>query len=321
MAQIVAGLSSSHAFALMEPTGWDDNRARNRAMYGKRYGELPPEHPQTAEETDEDIQARYERIRDAHGHLRRRTEELAPQALVLVADDQNENFTDSNLPQIAIYLGDEFVATPRGGGEETAYHGEPGLAKAILHEGVAADFDISMVKRFPNDKLIAHACGPLLRVIDPTARIPVVLVFVNAIHVPAPSPARCYALGQIIRQAVEGYTGLERVAICASGGLSHFTGGYPWDDYEGPFAYGAISEQFDAGILGQMQEGEGHLLSRLSSKDLIDNGEIELRSWIVMLGAIGNTKPELLVYEPFYRGIMGMGVGFWDLTQVPAAAR
>jgi hypothetical protein len=43
------------------------------------------------------------------------------------------------------------------------------------------------------------------------------------------------------------------------------------------------------------------------------HGDAELRQWIVMLGAIGYVKPEFLVYEPLYRGIMGMGVGWWSL--------
>jgi hypothetical protein len=32
-----------------------------------------------------------------------------------------------------------------------------------------------------------------------------------------------------------------------------------------------------------------------------------------MLGAIGSVKPQFLVYEPLYRSIMGMGVGWWSL--------
>jgi hypothetical protein len=32
-----------------------------------------------------------------------------------------------------------------------------------------------------------------------------------------------------------------------------------------------------------------------------------------MLGAIGSRQPEFLVYEPLFRSIMGMGVGWWQL--------
>jgi aromatic ring-opening dioxygenase LigB subunit len=151
--------------------------------------------------------------------------------------------------------------------------------------------------------------------VDPEARIPVVPIFVNAIHVPAPSPARCYYLGKTIRRAVERYTDGSRVAIYGSGGLSHFTGGYPWSHYEGPFSYGSISEEFDRWLMSKLETGEGHALAEINNKDIIANGEIELRSWITVLGAIGDVRPELLTYEPFYRGIMGMGVGYWSVPE------
>ena len=51
----------------------------------------------------------------------------------------------------------------------------------------------------------------------------------------------------------------------------------------------------------------------LTNDEVIGNGEIELRSWISALGAMGNRKPEFLIYEPFYSAIMGMAVAYWDL--------
>ena len=33
----------------------------------------------------------------------------------------------------------------------------------------------------------------------------------------------------------------------------------------------------------------------------------------VLLGAVGPCQPEFLVYEPLFRSIMGMGVGWWQL--------
>jgi len=314
MGKIVAGMASSHAFALSDPNQWDEGRQRNRQMYARRSGVEPPEHPQIAEETDEVVQARYTRIRDGFAHLRRKLEALRPDVLVFVGDDQNENFTESNLPQVAIYLGNDFIARSRDRASEPAgYRCDPELAHAILDASIDADIDMASVRSFPDDVLLAHAFGPVLRMVDPDARIPVVPVFVNAIHVPAPSARRCYHYGQVIRRAVEQLGGDKRVAVYASGGLSHFTAGYPWAHYDGPFGYGSISEDFDRAIVGKMAAGEGSTLAELTNDEIIGNGEIELRSWAAMLGAIGDTRPELLVYEPFYRGIMGMAVGSWDL--------
>ena len=61
----------------------------------------------------------------------------------------------------------------------------------------------------------------------------------------------------------------------------------------------------------RISDGDVEAFARLSSADLLDHGNIELRSWIVALGAIGAVKPKTLVYEALYRGLMGMGVASW----------
>src|SRR5262245_59313606 len=100
MAVLTTGMASSHAFALLEPDAWDAGRERNRKMFERRYGVLPPLQPGVATETENDAETRrrYGRIRDALTALRTRLAEEQPDALVVVADDQNENFTDTNLP-------------------------------------------------------------------------------------------------------------------------------------------------------------------------------------------------------------------------------
>src|SRR6266508_5482272 len=253
MGRVIAGMASSHAFALSDPSVWDAGRQRNREMYARRYGSAPPEQPQVAEETDDDIHGRYARIRETFDFIRTRLEETKPDVLVLVGDDQNENFTTANLPQIAIYLGESFIARGRDPSSEAAqYRCDAELAETILFESLDNDIDMASVQAFPDDVLLAHAIGPILRRVDPEARIPVVPIFVNAIHVPAPSARRCYHYGQTIRRAVERQTGAQRVAVYASGGLSHFTGGYPYAHYHGPFSYGSISVEFDRRIVAEM---------------------------------------------------------------------
>ena len=83
--------------------------------------------------------------------------------------------------------------------------------------------------------------------------------------------------------------------------------------HTGHLDVGDISVDFDRRLLGWMRAGEGHRTAQLTSRELIEHGEAELRQWIVMLGAIGSVKPQFLVYEPLYRSIMGMGVGWWSL--------
>jgi hypothetical protein len=116
-----------------------------------------------------------------------------------------------------------------------------------------------------------------------------------------------------IRASLEALPGSERVLLYASGGLSHFSAGYPYAEYGGPLSMGDICEEFDRRVLTWIRAGKGSEVRTLSSRDLLDNGEVELRQWIVLLGVLQDVRPESLVYEPMYRGLMGMGVGFWRL--------
>lgn len=307
-------MASSHAFALRDPGDWDADRLRNRQMYERRYGVLPPQQPQVEEESDEDIRTRHARIKEGLAFIREKLAQTKPDALIFIGDDQNENFTPANLPQIAIYIGDDFIAGTRDRKNGVRYCSDPRLAEAILNGCVEADIDMASVRSFPDNVLFAHAFGPVLREVDPEARIPVVPIFLNAIHVPAPTPRRCYHLGETLRRCVQENAGAGRIAIYASGGLSHFTGGYPWDHYHGPHTHGSISEEFDRWSVTRMLAGEGHAMAEITNQQIIENGEIELRSWITMLGAVGDVKPDLLAYEPLYRGLMGMGVGYWSVT-------
>jgi hypothetical protein len=317
MAKIIAALASSHAFALIDPSEWDARRERNKRGYKQRYGVEPPAHPKMAEENDEIRSRKHRNVRNGLDFLRDAVKRSNPDAIILVGDDQSENFVESNLPQIAIYLGDYVVTTQPGqtGQRERGptYRCHARLANELLHGLVERNFDLASCASFPRDELISHAHGPIMRTVDPEAEIPFVLLFVNVIHFPAIGPSRCYHLGQAIKDILARDGSEDRVAIYASGGLSHFTSGYPWRHYKGSYGYGAISEDFDRQLMATLARGEGEKLAQLTSNDLLDNGDIEFRSWMVLLGAVGNVPTTVNVYEPIYSAIGGMGVAYWDL--------
>jgi aromatic ring-opening dioxygenase catalytic subunit (LigB family) len=318
MGRIVAAFASSHANTLVEPSRWDERREHNRIGYKKRYGVEPPIHPQIAAESLEKRQQRYRSIRDGLIFLRERLREKAPDAFILIGDDQNENYREDNLPQVAVYVGDRVVPVDRHNegnqGQRIPYQCHTALARSLLDGLIERQFDVAYSKSFPRDELLAHAHAPILRRMIPEADVPVVLIFVNAIHVPTITPQRCYRLGQAIKEIIEeARPSAERVAVYASGGLSHFTAGYPWSYYKGPHVYGSICAEFDHQLIDWMERGEGEKFAQFTSKDLLENGEIELRSWITLLGAVGKTPGRTLAYEPFYSANMAMAIAFWEL--------
>ena len=319
MVRLVGGMATSHAFALVAPDIWSRGIEGNRKLYARaRNSAEPALHPRAGEETLEANRARFARVNTSHERLARWLQDNAD-VLILIGDDQDEQFGPENLPAIALYDGDAFgcrdLFDPDAG--VTRYRCASALASHLATQVTEAGFDISLMHRLRDDEIKAHAFGPVLRKLDPAARLSVVPVFVNGIHYPAPNPRRCYALGKALRQALEAWGGAERVAVCASGGMSHFSAAFPYEAAEAlglpPRTYGHICEQFDRQVLDWLEQGEGARLAGLSNRDLLEYGDVELRGWIVALGLLGDgVRAEVMAYEPFYSCITGVGVVHWS---------
>jgi aromatic ring-opening dioxygenase catalytic subunit (LigB family) len=310
---IVAAFATSHAYTFQEPETWDKRRERSKANVARKAGRTAADTREAQAETLEENRKQYAPIRDAHDKIRRKIIESKADAVILIGDDQAENFTADNMPQLLVYTGGDYLADDwdRKFTAKTANH--PEIAQALLAGCIEEGFDVGWSNAFRDGKLVSHAhTEPILYLVRESG-IPAVPVFVNAVHPPAPSAARCYAFGQAMRRVIDRDLAGRRVVLCASGGLSHFSPSHPWAHHVGPRYVGDISVEFDRKIVDWMRAGEGHRLADFSARELIEHGEAELRQWIVMLGAIGAARPEYLVYEPIYRSIMGMGVGWWQL--------
>ncbi|AGE71080.1 hypothetical protein ATY89_00770 [Sulfolobus acidocaldarius] len=103
---------------------------------------------------------------------------------------------------------------------------------------------------------------------------------------------RCFELGRAIARIVaKKRPENEKVAIIGTGGLSHFPGT--------PY-YGKIDIDFDNFILETLKAGKGKELAKLSDDKLEETGNIELRTWIVPVGAVGNKPAEILERQITY---------------------
>ncbi len=105
-----------------------------------------------------------------------------------------------------------------------------------------------------------------------------------------PTPKRCYALGQALRQAVESWPSDKRVAVIASGGLSHFV----------------IDEELDHQVITAMQNSDAATLTSIP-KERLNSENSEIRNWIATAGAAEHLKMQLIDYVPCYRSPAGTG--------------
>jgi len=101
---------------------------------------------------------------------------------------------------------------------------------------------------------------------------------------------------ELIRAVAENFQ--ERVAILATGGLSHFPGSP---------RIGEIDETFDHQLLEVMRQGKGRSLVDYSVQDLLQAGDTEFLNWMVVIGAVGDAKASYTAYMPDF---VATGWGF-----------
>jgi protocatechuate 4,5-dioxygenase beta chain len=111
-------------------------------------------------------------------------------------------------------------------------------------------------------------------------------VAINTVHIPLPTPTRCFKLGQAIGRAVGSFDKDLKVVIVGTGGLSH--------QLDGARA-GFINKRFDRMCLEKIVK-EPEFITRYSIADLIrESGAqgVELIMWLVMRGALTGDVSEI----------------------------
>jgi aromatic ring-opening dioxygenase LigB subunit len=141
--------------------------------------------------------------------------------------------------------------------------------------------------------------------VTPQLNVPIIPFHVNAYFPPMPSARKCYELGRSIAEAVRDRP--EKVAIMASGGLSH--------DPRGPRA-GWIDAPLDRWVLEQLRSGNGEALCHLFEfdSDTLRSGTGEIRSWIVVAGACRGAKATIVDYIPAHHAVTGLGFAYFNLA-------
>jgi Catalytic LigB subunit of aromatic ring-opening dioxygenase len=322
MAHIVLAIGTSHSPLLNSPA---EDYAKHAAIdaSGRKlidkngkpcsYGELLAQaDPAIRQQIEPKVLE--ERSARCTANIARLSRELADaklDALIVVGDDQHEQFFDDNMPAILIYWGETIDNNPLHMDEDApefwrkarsqfheaaqtrAYPVDAGLALHLIEHLIAQGFDVSQSKRLAKEHGEGHAFGFVHRRMMSDRVVPIVPVALNTYFPPnQPRPRRCYELGKAIRAAVKAAAGNARVGILASGGLSHFT----------------VDEQLDRGVLAACRDNDGEALASIPV-DKLNSGSSEIRNWIAVAGAAGHLKNVWQDYIPCYRSAAGTGCG------------
>jgi len=321
MAKLVGVLDTSHVWIHRPIEEWDAVRASR-----KLRDDVPTEDM-------EEKAKKAARVSAAVAILKDKLAEMRPDALVIFGDDQSENFSNtfSNIPTVAVYVGETFAGRRYNGerGEahkEVAVHTE--LATTILTGVLEQGFDPAFLMGLPNPEHgIGHAImNPLGYFTDYS--IPTVPILLNALFAPQITAKRANELGNAVRRVIDAMPGDLRVAVIGSGGLWHTTS-HGYNTY--------LNEEFDgtgldflrAGDLkgwanffdgykvpeGDMSQFIGELRSDMTGMPTLGGpqfGTRETLNWIAA-SSVAEGRPFTVVdYVPIYSSPIGCTFAYCD---------
>lgn len=244
----------------------------------------------------------------AYEDMRRRLHAARPDVLIGVANDHILNFFLDNVPDFCVGVAD------RHSGPEPWFEqwlnigpytvpGHRDMAETLVREADRSGLRFAYAEHLRFDDNFSVP----LHMLTPDMDIPFVPIHMNCIVPPLPSPERCVEVGRTIAEVISRKRpASERVALMATGGLSHDPGGPK---------YFAVDERFDRWFLeliaNQPLERVIHEVTMDTMYAAGDGGTSELLSWFTAMGAAGEHRAEVIGYEAVTAWRCGTGLAQW----------
>jgi gallate dioxygenase len=216
----------------------------------------------------------------AYEPIRQWLKDKQPDVLLYIFNDHVTSFFFDHYSAFALGVGETYPVADEGAGARDlpALRGDPALARHIGIALMAEEFDMS----FFQDKALDHGCFSPLSIMwshEPDWPGRLVPLQVGVLQFPIPTAARCFKLGQALRRAIESYPEETKVAIVATGGLSH--------QIHGERA-GFNNTEWDLQFL-ELFEKDPETLTRMTHADYARLGGFEgaeVIMWLIMRGAM-----------------------------------
>lgn len=332
MAKIVLGIGTSHGPMLSTPPDqWGQRVAADRRnpehwFKGKSYNFDQLVAMRAGEHLDRQLTQQV--WNERHAACQRAIQKLAavfaeakPDVAVIVGNDQMEMFKEALIPAMSVYRGEtipnafptkeEIAAMPPGipiaipghiPVEGATYNGLPPLATHIIEQAIDDHFDVTSLKSLPAGVgHIPHAFGFVYRQIMRDKPVPSVPVVLNTFYPPnQPTVGRCYEFGKSLLRAIESWKSDARVALIASGGLTHFV----------------IDKSVDNAVIDALKTRKIEGVAALGEA-IFQAGTSEVKNWVPVAGAMADLgyEPNVVDYVPCYRSEAGtgnaMGFAYW----------
>jgi 2,3-dihydroxyphenylpropionate 1,2-dioxygenase len=254
--------------------------AQQRKRAGIVAAAAVPHAPQFLSRPDTEDLAQVDRVHAQLAAIGEAFRRKQADCVIVVSNDHGDHFVTHGVPPFCVHVGQSADGMHRHRGD-WALDGE--LGYALVPEMDALGFDLA----FTLGAKLQTAFTIPWEFMGFGRDTPMVALFVNAYVPPQPSPRRCHAFGQALERALCKLG--RRAILVASGGMSHYPGTrhYPHPDV-------ATDER----LFARLREGDLQHLLGLSERELDRSGNLELRSTLILAGAMGDRKPFAAHFEP-----------------------
>jgi Catalytic LigB subunit of aromatic ring-opening dioxygenase len=330
MAVIVLAIGTSHSPLLLLPAvdwvdrGNDDKHNQKLNLSDGRflpYAALEAEvNSRYAEQaTPANFQDQWNQCQRALDRLADEIAAASPDLVIIVGDDQEELFDLRCMPAFAVFCGEQIVTRPlesmdyiprwlvasqasAGYAMDTVRHypGAPEFGRFAINQLMDAGVDVTSISAVqnPGTQGFGHAYGFVIQRLFRGRSIPTLPIMLNTYYPPnRPTPSRCHQIGELLARVINAFPQQLRVAIVASGGLSHFV----------------CDEELDRGVLKAIGAGDSEALRNLPRSSL-NSGSSEIANWITVAGAMQGHGIKWHEYVPVHRTPAGTGIGLTFLT-------
>lgn len=228
-----------------------------------------------------------------------------PELLVVISDDHLHNFFLDNFPAICIGAAAEYP-TPVEHWLKADHRTLPGhaaFAAHLLNDALNSGFDPS----FSMELTLDHGILTPLELAGVARETPVVPILINCVQPPMPAMSRCMQWGTLLKNAIRSFSGAERIAVLATGGLSH--------DLATP-RMGLLNDDFDFAFVRLLGEEDDAALAAFASEHVHEagNGAEEIRTWLVARGVAAGAPLEILFHKGIADWYTGICLAEWHVA-------
>lgn len=247
---------------------------------------------------------------DGYPPVQRWLAEKKPDVVVILYNDHGLNFFLDKMPTFAVGAAEVYNNADEGWGIPTLppFKGNVDLSWHIINHLVDKEFDITTCQ----EMLVDHACTMPLKLFWPEGACPVTIVpiCINTVQFPLPKPERVYALGRAVGEAIASWDSDQKVAVIASGGLSH--------QLEGERA-GFLNKEFDLQFMESLVSNP-EWATQFSNHELVEktgSQGIELLMWLAMRAslAVGTCPGVRQVHSHYHIPISNTAAGLIALEK------